>query len=58
MTESELLVLRQQARDSKDYQQADLIRQQLFELGVVVEDTFRGTRTRAKRSYDALPVNI
>jgi cysteinyl-tRNA synthetase len=55
VTVSELIALREQSRESKDYQQADLIRQQLFDIGVIVEDTFRGSRTRVKRSYDALP---
>jgi cysteinyl-tRNA synthetase len=44
-----LLELRQQARKSKDFARADLIRDLLTEAGVVVEDTPRGPRWELSR---------
>ena len=41
-----LLQLRQEARQRRDYQSADSIRERLTQLGVVVEDTPRGTQWR------------
>ncbi len=41
-----LIVERQQARTNKDWERADVIRQQLSELGVVLEDNSEGTSWR------------
>ena len=41
-----LIVAREQARANKDWQQADAIRQQLDDLGVVLEDSASGTQWR------------
>jgi len=44
-----LLDVRQAARRRKDYDTADLIRERLDRLGIVVEDTPQGTRCRRRR---------
>jgi len=44
-----LIDLRQQARQSRDWKQADAIRDQLAERGVVLEDGPEGTRWRLSR---------
>lgn len=40
----QLLLARSQAKDSKNFAQADAIRQQLLDLGVLIEDSREGTR--------------
>ena len=42
----ELLVKREEARKSRDWKTADLLRQQLKAMGVVIEDTAQGVRWR------------
>jgi len=44
----ELIEKRQQARKNKNYQEADAIREQLKEMGVILEDTPQGVRWRLK----------
>jgi len=47
----QLIEERNQAREVKDYQRADRIRDQLLEMGIVLEDTPQGVRWR--RIHDA-----
>ena len=42
----ELLVKREEARKSRDWKTADLLRQQLKAMGVIIEDTAQGVRWR------------
>ena len=44
----EVIAARNEARRARDFQRADQIRQQLLDLGVVIEDTRDGTRWRYK----------
>lgn len=44
-----LLCARQEARTNRDWGRADVIRDGIFDLGLVVEDTAAGVRLRRKK---------
>ncbi|HAA37550.1 MAG TPA: cysteine--tRNA ligase, partial [Firmicutes bacterium] len=47
-TINELIERRQAARQAKDWAAADAIRDQLSEMGIILEDTPQGVRWRKK----------